>query len=66
MAEAREPPKKGAALVIWPILNAGAVRAYLLVRAIATLRGIMEPSEWARVLSVEPRGRRADAGGRYA
>jgi hypothetical protein len=43
------------------------VRAYLLVRAIATLSSKgYNGAMWARVLFVGPRGRRADASGRYA
>jgi hypothetical protein len=49
MAEAREPPKKGVTLVIWPILVLYKPICWY-GRVIATLRSIMEPFMWVRVL----------------
>jgi hypothetical protein len=62
MAETREPPKKGVALVIWPMPALCAVRAHLLVRATTALRGMMEPRGRACRVSSRAGGGRMPAG----
>jgi hypothetical protein len=64
MAKAREPPKTQEGSGSGDLANTGTVRAYLLVlvRVIATLRGIMEPSGRACCVSSRAGGGRMPAG----